>query len=211
MAILVNTLLEQARHTLVDKDKTYWVEDELLGWYNAAVLAVVAARPDAHAKQVALDAVAGTLQSLPADGLRLIRVIRNEAGSLRPITAIDMALLDRSRPDWHNPVNASEAQHYLYDERDPRNFYLYPGVAAGVKVRLSYSLRPTPTLVADLPTAVLPIDDVYYNPVLDYVLFRGFSKDQAFINNGRARFHLEAFNTALGIKMSADEAIARGR
>lgn len=208
MPISVKNILEQARHTLVDNDKIYWIEDELVGWLNAAVLAVIAARPDAHAQQVSFNTVLGTLQQLPPDALRLIRVIRNDAGTKRPITEISMDLLDRSRPGWHDETTpAPQAEHYAYDPRDPRRFYLYPCVAANVKVRLSYSFVPTPVTMATKDTAVLPIDDVYYNPVLDYLLWRGFSKDSAFIQNGRARQHLVAFNEALGIKMQADSAM----
>lgn len=200
----------QVRHTLVDVDKVYWTEDELVGWYNAALLAVIAARPDAHARQAIVNAKRGTLQDLPVDALRLIRVIRNESGSKRPITAIEMATIDRLRPDWHaDATTQNAAEHYVYDQRDPRHFYLYPAVNAGVSVLLSYSYVPQPIATGDVATATMPIDDVYYNPVIDYMLFRGFSKDAAFVNNGRARNHLVAFNEALGIKMQADDAMSR--
>lgn len=210
MAVAVKTILDQARHTLVDTDKTFWIEEELAGWYNAAILAVIAARPDAHAKQLVLNCVLGTLQQLPADALRLIRVLRNEGADKRSITEMDMALMDSSRPDWHSqaaPVGV--AQHYIYDQRDPKNFYLYPAVAAATKVLISYSYVPPQITPAQVPTAQMPIDDVYYNPVLDYILFRGFSKVGKFVQggDGRARMHLISFNEALGIKMQADQAM----
>lgn len=210
MPIPVKTILDQARHTLVDADKVYWLESELIGWYNAAVLAVIAARPDAHAKQVVINTIQGTLQTLPSDALRLIRVIRNESAGKRPITDIAMDLLDRSRPDWHSDSAPAEiAQHYVYDPRDPRNYYLYPAMSAGKTVRLSYSYVPPSVTEETLAGAIMPIDDVYFNSVLDFMLWRGFSKDGAFVQNGRARTHLVSFNEALGIKMQADDAMAR--
>jgi len=211
MPIPVSKVIEQARHTLSDSEKVFWTESELIGWYNAAVLAIIAARPDAHAKQVAFAAVAGTQQDLPADALRLIDVVRNESGNMRPITPIDMGMMNRSKPDWHKPVGASEVQHYIYNEKVPRKFYLYPAPATGVSVLIAYSFVPQAVTDATVNTATMPLEDLYFNPVVDYLLFRGFSKDGVFVQNGRARNHLIAFNEALGIKMSADEAIAAGR
>jgi len=85
----------------------------------------------------------GTLQKLPRikdagsdDWLSLIRITRNIADSARPqlggriVTITDEKALDAQMPNWHErdylPFT-HQVRHYIYDENNPYEFYVYQG------------------------------------------------------------------------------------
>ena len=105
-------------------------------------------------------------------------------------------VLDAQTPDWHDPTVSGDAahtaviKHYIYDEQNPRNFYVYPGVAGDSYVEIIYSANPT-TVVQ---SGNLSIPDIYANAVTDYVLFRAYTKDAEYAgNNQRASTHYNLF------------------
>lgn len=209
--ITANALIERVNQRLIDPGYVRWTRQELLDYLNDAVRAVLIRRPDANAITESFVCVAGTRQALPAEAIRLIDVIRNEAGGA--IRHIDRSLLDESYPDWQRGVAASSAQGYVYDERDPKSFWLYPGVRTGTSVELVYSKAPAPlTLVQVDAAALLPLDDVYFNPLYDFVLFRAHSKDAEHAANAQlANSHFQSFALAMGEKMQSDSALAQAR
>ena len=56
---------------------------------------------------------------------------------------------------------------------------------------------------------VINLDDIYANVILDYLLYRAYSKDADYAANGqRAINHLNSFNSSLGAKTTIDAATA---
>lgn len=207
--VLVRDVVERAETILQDTTNTRWTKDELLNWLNDGQLAIVNRRPDLHVTNAAFSCVAGTKQSLPADGLRLAKVLRNTGG--KAIREIDMRILDDQIPDWHNPVAANSVDHYSYDLRDPKSFYVYPAAAVNHSIDIIYTVAPSPITIANWATdnTTITLDDSYLNPILDWILYRSYSKDADYAANvQRAQMHLDAFKTALGEKTSSDMAVA---
>ena len=205
--VLVRDVINRAETILQDTTNTRWAKDELLDWLNDAQLGIVNRRPDTYVKNVAFSCEQGTKQSLPADGLRLMRVRRNTTG--RAIRVIDMRILDDQIPEWHDNVDAAQVDHYAYDLIDPKTFYVYPAPAANVSIDIIYTVAPEPIEVADweTDTKTITLDDSYLNPILDWILYRAYSKDADYTSNAqRAQMHLEAFKAALGEKTQADVA-----
>lgn len=201
-------VIDRAQTILQDTTNTRWSKQELLDWFNDAQLAVVNRRPDTYIKNVAITCLADTKQTIPADGLRLMRVLRNVGG--RPIRNIPLRVLDDQVPDWHEAVNASRVDHYAYDLLDPKTFYLYPAPAASHEVEIIYSVAPAPIVISNFETDVqtLSLDDSYLNPILDWMLYRCYSKDADYTSNAqRAMGHLEAFRVSIGDKTQADMSV----
>ena len=151
--------------------------------------------------------MAGTKQALPADALRLIEVLRNANGKV--IRFVPRKALDDSYPEWHSGKTATSVDNYCYEERDPKTFYLHPGPAAAVKVDVIYSVAPQSKQLADVENASTPamadLDDIYINPIIDFMLYRCFSKDAEYAaNSNRAAGHYNAFMQQLGEKTQAD-------
>jgi len=202
-------LITRAQDTLQDTTSVRWPEAELLRYINDAQREIVNFRPDASSKTANLQLVTGTLQSLPTEGLRLIKVTRNMsdasggASGKRAIRLVSVDILNTQEPNWHDAsaatgdsAHGTTVKHYVFDEDDPRRFYVYPGVAGNAYVEIVYSKAPT-----DLgnTSATIDLDDTYGNAIVDYVLFRAYLKDAEYAGNQqRAGQHYQLFTTSLG-------------
>jgi hypothetical protein len=105
----------------------------------------------------------------------------------------------------------------MFDPRLPKQFLVYPPATASAQLEVAYALVPAPHTLTEAqlidPTTaeVIRIDDVYANPLLDYMLYRAFSKDSEQANNAsRAMAHYQAAVASLGIKSQSDQASQPG-
>ena len=197
-------LLTRIRNVLQDTTNVRWTDTELRDYINDAQREIVNLRPDSSATTGNMALVVGTKQAIPTAGLRLIKVVRNmssaasNATGARAIRIVDSDILDTQEPDWHNPSVSGDAahtttvKHYIFDEDNPRNFYVYPGASStSTFVEIVYSTSPT-DLSANSST--LYVDDIYGNAVIDYALFRAYLKDAEFAGNQqRASSHYQLF------------------
>lgn len=201
-------LITRIQDTLQDTTSVRWPEAELLRYVNDAQREIVNFRPEASATTSNVQLVTGTKQALPTAGLRLIKVTRNMsdasggATGARAIRLVNSDILNTQEPDWNNPSVSGDAahgtnvKHYIFDEDDPRTFYVYPGVAGNAFIEIVFSKSPT-----DLAntSATIDIDDIYGNAIVDYALFRAYLKDAEYAGNQqRAGQHYQLFTTSLG-------------
>lgn len=208
------SILNRANRTLNDKVWARWSKDEMVDHYNDAVRAIILLRPDANAMEVSFDCSAGTKQSLPTNALRLIDVIRNSNGHVIRFT--DRSVLDDSYPDWHATADATEVSAYTYDSRVPQVFFVYPGVVSGTKIDIAYSIAPVEKELADITSATAPatidVNDVYANAILDYILYRCYSKDAEYsANSARAQNYLTSFRQQMGDDSATSAALAQAQ
>lgn len=202
-------LLSRIEDILQDTGNVRWSEAELLRYINDGQRAVVNLRPEASADHSNVQLATGTEQSIPDAALRLIKVVRNmsatggSATGKRAIRLVDRTILDAQEPDWHDPTVTGDAahgttvRHYVFDEDDPRKYYVYPGVSGNAYVEIVTARSPT-----DLANtgSTLYIDDIYANPVIDFALYRAFLKDAEFAGNAqRASLHYQLFTASLGV------------
>jgi len=210
--ITVNSLLEKAATLIQDATNVRWPTSELLGWLNDGQREVVLHKPEAFVKNQSLALVAGkTKQAVPADGVMLIDVTCNlgAAGATpgRSIRMTSREVLDAQKPTWHSDANTlGYIQHFIYDQRDPKNFYVYPKAPdTAWTIEIVYSAAPNDCSAG----GTIQIDDIYANALLDYVLYRTYSKDAEYAANAQlAVAHYQAFASALGIKTQSQ--LSRG-
>lgn len=202
-------ILLRVKDTLQDTTSVRWTEAELLRYINDAQREIVNLRPEASAATANVALVVGTAQTIPTAGLRLIKVVRNmsaaggSATGKRAIRIVDREILDSQEPNWHDPTVSGDAahtttvKHYVFDEDDPRRFYVYPGASStSTFVEIVYSTSPT-----DLAntSATIYVDDIYANAIIDFVLYRAYMKDAEFAGNQqRAGMHYQLFTSSLG-------------
>ena len=218
MALTGTNLLSRIKDILQDTTSVRWPEAEILRYINDAQREIVNYKPESSAKTDNVQLVAGTKQALPSDGLRLIKVTRNMsdasggATGKRAIRIVNVDILNTQEPDWNDPTVSGDAQHgtvvkhYIFDEDDPKNYYVYPGVNGNAYVEIVYSKTPT-----DLSSASsnLDIDDIYGNAVIDYVLFRAYQKDSEYAGNAqRAQTHYQLFLNCIGQGAQAQNLIS---
>lgn len=217
MPISAQSIIRRAVETLQDTTSVRWPVNELVRYLNDAQREVVLYRPDSMVTNATLTCTAGTKQALPANGAKLIEVVRNAAatGTKKAVRMVNREILDAQTPGWHNLPGTMDALHFMFDPRDPRVFYVYPPALSTTQLDIVYSAYPTDIAEpADgaLYTAVtgnISLPDIYGNAVLDFVLYRCFMKDSEYAGNvQRAQAHYAAFANTLGIEVRATIAVA---
>ncbi|WP_225784665.1 DUF6682 family protein [Xenophilus sp. Marseille-Q4582] len=213
MATPVSLVLRRAIDILQDTTSIRWPVPELVRWYNAALNEVMLHRPDAFNKSATMVCVAGTKQLLPEDGVKLIDVQRNSSG--KAVRLCNREILDAQIPAWHSLPQKAEIVHFMYDEREPRSFWVYPPATSTASLIINYAAEPAlatvPAEGAELSavTGDIPCDDVYGNALTDYVLYRAYSKDAEYAGNAeRAVAHYTVFANALGIELQRTVGVA---
>lgn len=211
MSVTVQSVVDRAEYIFQDTSNIRWTTAELLLWLNDAQREIALFKPDATSTNTTITLATGTKQSIPAGGNRLLKIIRNmsAASSGTGKTAIRLVsrdALDTQEPNWHDPTVTGYAKHgaivknYMYSEEDPRNFYVFPGVAGNAYIELVYSSNPATVAI----NANLGVPDIFANAVLDYVLYRGYMKETESANEQRASMHYQLFMTSLGSKTQID-------
>lgn len=207
--ITAQVIIDKAQLVLQDSAAVRWTEAELLGWLNDGQREIVALRPDARSVIGTVTLVAGTLQTIPSTGYQLLDVLRNMGSSGttpgRAIRQVPAELLDSQLPTWHTSTSSDTTVHYVYDARVPKRFYVWPPANAGQKLEISYSTFPTDVAA----NAAIDLDDIYANPLMDYILYRAFSKDFEQAGTAdKAAAARQSFENSLGLKAQADAANA---
>jgi len=215
MAVTVQSVIDRVQKTIQDTTGVRWpVVDELVLWVNDAQREIALLKPDASAKNVTVTLAVGTKQDIPSDGNRLLRVVRNMSAASsgvgkRAVRIVSREVLDAQTPDWHDPLVTGDAahvavvKHYIYDEQNPRNFYVYPGVAAAASsfVEIIYSANP----VTVAQNGNLDIPDIFANAVMNYVLYMAYMKDADYAGNQqRASSHFQLFMASITGKAQLD-------
>lgn len=210
MALTAQSIVRRAVDTLQDTTSVRWPIPELVRYLNDGQREVVLYRPDASVTNATVNCVAGSKQSLPADGAKLIEVIRNAAAESdkKAVRMVNREILDAQLPGWHSVTGSINILHFMYDPRDPRVFYVYPPALNTAQLDLVYSSYPADitepadgSTYADV-TGNVDLPDIYGNVILDYILYRAYSKDSEYAGNAqRAAAHYGAFANALGIEI----------
>ncbi|QNK66085.1 DUF6682 family protein [Variovorax sp. PAMC26660] len=205
--MLAKQILRKARFLLSDPDAVRWSDPDLLGWLNSAQLQIVAVRPDAKATKVDHPLALGVEQVIPANGTKLLDVIRNTSG--RAVTLISRDQLSSYDPDWYTSAPSATTKHYTFDESDPKSFEVFPPAAAGAKVRLLYAAIPTDC--ADVDSAI-DLDAIYEGPLIDFVCYRAWAQDSDNPGDaGNAANAISTFMQALTGKTQSDQATRPAR
>ena len=204
-------ILGRASIILQDSTNVRFPNDELLKFFNDAQKEVVLHRPDANMQNVNnFTCVAGSKQTIPTTGLRLVDVVRNIGG--RAITQVDRKILDETLPNWHETTADAtrKIEHFIFDPADPKHFYVYPKATTAFNLEIVFSAAPSDISISDFSsdTSTISVDDVYANSLLDYILYRAYQKDSEFAGNAqRSMMHYQGFTNALGIKTQVDAAV----
>ena len=202
-------LISRIQDILQDTTSIRWPGAELLRYINDAQREVCNLRPESTAKTDNIALVVGTKQSLPAGGLRLIKVTRNmsaaggSATGKRAVRLVDADILNTQEPNWHDPTVSGDAahtttvKHYIFDEDDPRAYYVYPGASStSTFLEIVFSGAPTDLTAT---SSTISVDDIFANAIIDYVLFRCYLKDAEYAGNQqRAGTHFQLFSSSLG-------------
>lgn len=207
--LLARDVLKSAQRILNDQSNLTWTMDEMVSWLNAAQRSVVLLRPDASSdiKQITLGE--GALQTLPDGSIRLLDVRCNVGG--RACTYVEKSALDSYDPSWRTATPDSTVVHWLYDDRVPLRFEVYPPQPASGQgtIEISRSTCPTDcTLVnvnGESVDSVIGIPDIFEEALVDYCVYRCYSKDAEYtVRGGKAEMTYQSFLQRLGFQLTTD-------
>ena len=210
MALTAQSIIQRAVVTLQDTTSVRWPVDELVRYLNDAQREVILYRPDASVTNATVSCVEGAKQSMPSDSAKLMDIVRNSAtasnkGAVRLVSRV---VLDAQIPNWYSLTPSVNVKHFMYDPKDVNVFYVYPPATDSAQLDIVYSSVPAavaePAAGSEYTDVVGNVDlpDIYGNVVLDYVLYRAYSKDSEYAGNAaRAQAHYGAFTNALNIEI----------
>ena len=215
-SVKIADVINKVELILQDDTNVRWTAAELLGWANDSYREIVLARPDVNTLSGTFTCVEGTRQVLTAgfsSALRLIDVVCNKAVSSTKgaVRLISRKILDDQRRNWHDLAAKSvDIEYFMFDPRLPKEFQVYPPATTAAQLEVLYASVPTGHTISGqtVPDEVIKIDDSYANCMVDYVLYRAYSKDAEYAaNSQRAMAHLQAMQASLGVKTQADQAV----
>ena len=220
--VKVAEILNRAKTLLQDTTSVRWPLVELQLWLNDSYRDIINIRPDANTQTGTFTCSVGARQNITAvfsSALRLIDVVRNVAATSdqSAVRITNRHMLDDQRRTWYADTPVVSVQHYMFDPRLPKEFLLYPPAAVTAELEVVYSSVPaghelTEAQLGDVSTAdTISVDDSFAGAILDYVLYRAYSKDAEYANNSqRAVAHFQAFQGALTGKGQVEAASQPG-
>lgn len=230
----VSTLLQD-----INPQFTRWKERELVIWLNDAQRAIAKYVPFASIRVDSIKLAAGSRQSIasilaasliPSDGsaaanvrgILLSDIIRNMgtngATPGTPIRIIPREVQDNIDPTWHVTTGTGFVDHFMYDPRTPKNFYVVPAVSPTVAtwVETAYSSEPLdlPIPATDAATLYTPgavnaatlisIEDIYIDDIVNYTCAHAYLKDAEYADNqALAQMFAGMFTSSLNAYVAA--------
>jgi hypothetical protein len=212
------TVIDEVRRIIHDEDPTFrWTDAELIDYINAAMRQTVVILPEANTVETIEDTLTSRIarQSLPAGGIKFIKVARNYADDGTTPQGVvrfsEKDALDTFEPTWeYVSVKADGAnyfEHYCHDDRESDVYYVYPAPVEDNKMlAVVYSAIPTViTVVGDS----IPMADKYINAIVQYVTYRSLTKEARESLPDAFRQDLwQNYLTALGLDSQAQEKVS---
>jgi hypothetical protein len=206
-----NEIVQSARAILNDADAIGWTDSDFVTYITAGERYTALIRPDSTALNTAFSCANGPKQSIAAlatPGARLLDVVRNLTTG-RPVSLVERAVLDQADPGWYVRAPSAAVRNFAVDNRDPKTFYVAAPATAGTQLEILYSRIPSPlTTVGQLTTLDLTLDDIYFEPLLTFVLYRAHLKEVQFSNKALAQTFMEMTNFILTGKSGIDSLIS---
>jgi hypothetical protein len=165
MSTTATTIIAECAKDLLDVTKakavayTHWSEAEWLTYLNDAEKEIVGLKHDAYIVDESVVLVAGIKQSIPSGGIQLIKVTCNMGVSPgttpgAAITLVGRDILDAISPSWATETAAATVVLYMYDIKNPLNFYVSPPQPSSGFGYVAMAYAKVPTKLASTATAI---------------------------------------------------------
>jgi hypothetical protein len=205
-SILASTVIAQAAEIINDEANVLLSESQALGWLNDGQRAASLLDPTVYSVIRTMRLAEGTRQQIA--GTELLSVVRNMGtDGVTPgnaIRLVDRGIKDEFNPSWHSDTPSIIATEYMFDDRLRANFYVYPPQPQVPGYAEVCECVPPP----DIPTVNDPITitDNYAPALIEFIVFRFFSRDSEEASAAKATTHAQMFASLIGGKRQVDEA-----
>lgn len=214
MAVSIKSVLERVVGMLEDETSVTWTLADLVRYANDGQTDMLVRRPDLFVASIEHPLVAGWRQNIPTDCTKLVEIDGNAVGTLRACTKTQRALLDAQVPGWRGMTQVLEPEHFMFDDREPQQFDVYPPAKVGARLFTRCVRRPTP-IPAPAPSATLAslagdigIPDEMNVALQHYITARCYAEGGEDANLPLAEKHLSLYANTLGVEVEATRAVA---
>lgn len=226
--MLIQRIVDQTLGLLFDKAGVNYAPQDIAEYVYDGELAVGALRPDEMQVTSDLRLVAGSRQTLPANGVRLRGVLGNRGrdGALAdgpPVRLVSRGPLDdlgsslvtgfnSRRTDHAGVATATVVKEYSFDEREPKRFDIYPPMPDGDSyISIQYESVPDAYIFTngalDPGTQETLVSDKYGAALTEWAMYRALSRqDDLTASTVDGNNHYRRFFEMLGITLKADTA-----
>lgn len=209
MTYAAQTVIKNVQvNVLKDPTGTKWSATALVEALNWAQRVIAAVRWDATAASATAVLIEGAAQVLPATAQGLIEWHCNtsEGGHGDVVTQCKREDLDAIEPSWRSRTPAATIQHYLYEDRHPRRFDVYPPAVAGTMLAgvlsnypLDVSAPSGDGLIYTTVSGNISLADEFAPALEELVAYRAYVKDAEYAANAAlAKVHLDAAVNMVG-------------
>lgn len=200
--MILADVLVAARDLLQDANSNpalqRYTDAQLLGFANQTLKRISLLRPDLFAYIGEIPLVSGeTLQSAPADSIRVMQLLRVKNGAA--IRETDRVTMDQTYPDWVNDP-AGVCVNWMRHPRNNNRFFVYPPSSASQILIGEYSKAPPTYLISDT-IDLLP--DVYFPVVVDGTVYIAEAVDTESVSNQRADMFQKSMSGMLAAGLDA--------
>jgi hypothetical protein len=186
-------VITEVRASIQDNVIPYRYSDtEVLRAVNHSLKRIALMRPDLFATTESFVCVAGALQTLPPECIRLIDVLKADSGA--SVNEVNRESLDLLYSSWQAGLTTT-ATDWMRNVRSPSQFFVYPPSPAGQGLLIQYSKSPV-NYSLSAPIEILP--DAYFPVVVDCVTWWMESFDAESVANKRAEMFAQSFRELLG-------------
>ncbi len=215
----VQSIITEVRRTIHDQaDLPFrWSDLELIDYVNAGNRQTVTLIPEANTVETIEDTLTSRVakQSLPAGGIKFIKVARNYADDGTTPQGVvrfsEKDALDSFEPDWEyvsiKADGANYFEHFCHDSREPDIYFVYPvPVEDNKKLAVVYSAIPT--IITDA-SDTFPLPDKYINALVQYTVYRALTKESRESLPDAFRSDLwQNYLVALGLQKQAEASVS---
>lgn len=201
-------IVRSAQEALQDADGERWPAPELVRYLNDGQQVIATAVPAAVSRTLRFVPTAGQgRQTLPQGAFLLLDVQCNAQGNWWPVRKVDLRLLEASARGWRAMPPVRQVLHYSYSgDLSPNQFHLYPPPTADAMLDVLVAVYPDKVAEPAGPTwhsvdGSTGLDARWDAALLDYVLYRAWSKDAEYgANAALAGARLQAFTAQVGVQ-----------
>lgn len=190
-----------------------WTRADMVEYLNQGLKEIATYKPDAFARTLELQLVAGRVQKLP-EGVSLRGIGAGKDGRLAHSS--DDALLKSftgyapcpPRPRMKNGKVVYAVKSFSADSADPSIFYVSPPVPIGLTVKINAQVDGLAVeyTLADWDREVI-ISDKYYNNLITYMKAMAYQKDsESQVSLSEAASLLRLFYQTMGAKYKIEAA-----
>jgi hypothetical protein len=205
--VTVGHLVDMAYEILKDEPAApvHWTKPNLVSWYNMATRETVAVAPEANTILESIKTAVGVKQSIPANRIALIDVIRNMGADGNTagagITRTDTRILTAYDRSWITATASATIKNWAPESLTA--FFVSPPADGNSFVEVKVAAVPA-QVVYDAggvwESALVGVAEKYVDAVFNWMLHRAYQKDGDYPGNDqRAGMFFKQFLFCCGV------------